>query len=461
MIGGSSAREIVASVEEAVAAGALKPGGRLPSVRRLAAELSVSPSTVASAVAELRRRGVVVSRPRSGVVVADRPPLATAALSAPVPDGVRDLASGNPDPRFLPDLGRVLRSIAGPPPRRDAARPVVGAPAVSAVLRADPGPAPTLQRLYGEEAVLPELRHVATEAFARDGIDAGALCAVNGALDGVERVLQAELTPGDAVAVEDPGFPGVLDLARVLGLALVPVPVDALGMRPAALDSALRQGARAVVLTPRGQNPTGAALDERRRRQLAGVLRRHPDALLVEDDHLGPVAGAEYRTLTAGRRRWAAVRSVSKWLGPDLRLAVVAADPRTLGRVEGRQAVGPGWVSAIVQRVVAACWSDAEVAALAEQAATVYAGRRRALVEALAAAGVVAPAGSGLNVWIPVADEDLASRALLSAGFAVSAGSRYRMRSGPGLRVTTAALPPADAPAVAAALRPSGRTRAA
>ena len=428
-ISGSSASEIALSVQSAVAGGRLAPGDALPSVRRLATQLDVSPTTVAAALADLRRRGVVVSRPRSGTRVAERPPLQPARPAATVPVGARDLASGSPDPALLPQLAPALRAIGAP------------------------------QRLYGDEPLLPELDDVAGAAFAADGVPAARLCAVNGALDGIERVLAAHLQPGDAVAVEDPGWPGVLDIARTLGLRLLPVTVDARGMLPDALAVALRAGARAVVLTPRGHNPCGAALDARRARDLRAVLTE--DVLVVEDDHLGPVAGAPWHTLADGRRHWATVRSLSKWLGPDLRLAMVAGDDDTLARVEGRQSLGPGWVSGIVQRLAAHLWQDPAVMAGVARATETYGERR----EALAALVDAAPAASGLNLWVPVRDEDTAVRALLADGWAVAAGRPYRLSGGPAIRITTATLTPAEAPRVAAAVEraaaPPRRTRAA
>lgn len=424
-VGGRSAGAIAASVEAAVAGGRLRAGDRLPSVRRLAGQLGVSPTTVAAAIAELRRRGVVVSRPRSGTRIADRPPLRPGRPALDVPAGARDLTSGNPDPALLPTL-----------------------PALS--------PA---QRLYGDEPVLPELAALAASAFAADGLPPARLCATNGALDAIERVLAARLAPGDAVAVEDPGWPGVLDVARMLGLRLVPVAVDGRGMRPEPLAAAVSAGARAVVHTPRGHNPTGAALDAERAAELRAVLDDR--ILVVEDDHLGPVAGTPYHTLAGGRGPWAAVRSVSKWLGPDLRLALLTGDDATLARVEGRQSLGPGWVSGLVQRLAAALWSDPATMAAVARAAALYAERR----EALAARVDAAPAPSGMNLWIPVPDEDAAVRALLAEGWAVAAGRPYRLAAGPAVRITTAALDPADAPRLAAAVEratsPPRRTRAA
>lgn len=439
-ISGRSTEAIAASVEAGVAAGALAPGERLPSVRALAASLDVSPTTVASALADLRRRGVVVSRPRSGTRVADRPPLRPTWSAATVPAGVRDLALGNPDPALLPEMTGAVLALA--------ATGLVGPPEAGTFS----------QRLYGEAPVEPGMAALARAAFAADGVVAERIVVVSGALDGIERALAAQLSPGDLVAVEDPGWPGVLDLARALGLRLAPVAVDAFGMRPEALEAALRAGARAAILTPRGQNPFGAAHDTARAAELRELLR---DVFVVEDDHLGPVAGLPYRTAAGRSGRWAVVRSVSKWLGPDLRCAVMAGDELTLARVEGRQSLGPGWVSAILQRLAAALWTRTD----ARTAADTYAARRDALVAALAARGLRAHGRSGLNVWVPVVDEDAVVRALWAAGYSVAAGASFRLGSPSAVRVTTAALDVAEtgavADAIAAAVDPPSRTRAA
>ena len=85
-----------------------RPGERLPSVRRLAAEVGLSPVTVAAGLAELRRRGVVLTEPRRGTRIGEGPPVGSLRAPLPVPPGARDLSRGNPDPALLPDLRRAL-----------------------------------------------------------------------------------------------------------------------------------------------------------------------------------------------------------------------------------------------------------------------------------------------------------------------------------------------------------------
>lgn len=424
-LGGRSAASVAAGLEAAVRAGELRPAERLPTVRALARDLSLSPATVASAYRALQRRGVLVADGRRGTRVSFAPPVPIAA-APPLPAHTRDLASGNPDPALLPDLGPALARVArrlGPP------------------------------HLYDGPANRAELLELARERLAADGIPTAALAVVSGGLDGIERVLAARLRPGDRVAVEDPGFGGVLHLVRALGLALLPVAVDDEGPLPDALAGALARGAAAFVATPRAQNPTGAALSAARARELRRVLRARPDLLLVEDDHAGDVAGAPARSLVAREtRHFAVVRSVSKGLGPDLRVAVLSADPETAARVEGRQMLGLRWVSHLLQRLVVELWRDRSATAALHRAEATYTERRRALRDALAARGVASQGATGLNVWVPVPAEAPLLQGLLAAGFAVAPGERYRLQSPPAVRVTTAALPAGEAPAVADAL---------
>ena len=236
-ISGSTVDEIAASVETAIRGGALLPGQALPTVRALAEDLGVSPTTVASSYKELTRRGIVMGEGRRGTRVRPAPPI-SGRLPMAVAPGTIDLRTGGPDPALLPAIP-ALGTI-------DEGRRLNGG---------------HTHRLYGEPAVFGPLGRVATERLTADGIDASNIAVVAGALDGVERVLGAWLRPGDRVAVEDPGYTAVLDLLAALGYRLVPLAVDEHGATPGRLEAALDRGVAAVVLTPRAQNPTGAAWD--------------------------------------------------------------------------------------------------------------------------------------------------------------------------------------------------------
>lgn len=420
-ISGRTSVNIARSIENAVAGGKAPAGEQLPAVRALAEHLSVSPATVAAAYRLLQDRGVIVADGRRGTRVRHASPVATQSEIA-VPHGARDLSTGNPASSLLPDLGRVVKRLTLEP------------------------------RLYGEELNEPELLEIAREQFDADHVPSAHISVVSGALDGIERVLREHLRAGDRVAVEDPCFTGVLDLLNALALVPVPVRVDDEGLVPAELRRALKS-CDALVVTPRAQNPSGAAHTARRARELRSILAARPELLIVEDDHAGLIAGAPYLTLVdRNRLRWAVVRSVSKSLGPDLRVAMLASDAHTHARVEGRQTLGIRWVSHILQRVVVTMLRDRATLRLLAKTAKTYTERRLALVRALAAHGLPAHGASGLNVWIDVPEESAIVQALLQRGWAVKAGERYRLDAPPGIRVTTADLEPQDALRLAADL---------
>ncbi|GGZ42125.1 aminotransferase class I/II-fold pyridoxal phosphate-dependent enzyme [Streptomyces poonensis] len=439
-IEGRRAADIAASVERAVGSGELEPGQLLPSMRELAVRLGVNPNTVAAAYRTLRERGVIETDGRRGSRVRPRP--ATTGreyIRVDVPEGTRDLTGGNPDPALLPPLAPALAAAAEQGDRE----PV----------------------LYGDALVEPELARIARAELTADGVPDGPVAVTSGSLDAVERVLAAHLRPGDAVAVEDPGWGGLLDLVPALGLRTVPVEVDDEGPLPEAVGRALVGGARALVVTDRAQNPTGAAVTAPRARALRSVLEGHPETLLIEDDHGYKIVDQPLHPLAGTTHSWAVVRSAAKAYGPDLRLAVLTGDPVTVDRVRGRQRLGPGWVSRLLQRAVVRLWADGAVDGRAVAAA--YGRRRDALIAALARRGVAAHGRSGMNVWIPVPDETGAVARLLHAGWAVAPGARFRTSAPPGIRITVSSLAEDErddeierlADAVAAAIGPAPARR--
>jgi DNA-binding transcriptional MocR family regulator len=429
---GKRAADIAATIERAMTDGTYRPGATLPPIRTLAHTLGVSPVTVAAAYRRLQQRGLVAAGGRRGTRV--RTP-ADAAMSLPPAgrsaDDLIDLASGNPDPALLPPLETVLRDL------------------------------PLRTWLYGDDPVLPSLAAFAADDFAADGVPPGPIGVFNGALDAIERLLRESVRSGDRIAIEDPGAPAVIDLIRTAGYIPEPIPIDEDGVDPGGLTAALVRGARALLITPRAHNPTGAALSPQRIGELRSLLRRHEELFVVENDPAGPIAGVPMHALAAdGRQRWAVVRSVSKFLGPDLRLAVATGDPLTMKRVLGRQALGVRWVSHLLQQIALSVWSNPASGRHLAHAADLYRQRRSAVVDALGARGVRAAARSGFNVWIGVRHEAAATQMLARRGWAVAAGEPFRLRSAPAIRVTTSALVAASADRFAAdcaeALRRSG-----
>ena len=357
-ITGRRASEIAESVERGIREGELTAGTRLPTVRSLASHRGISTATVASAYRELRRRGLVAGAGRLGTTIAPRVPPSPRGRPI-VPAGVVDLLSGNPDPALLADLGPAFVSL----PRE----PV----------------------LYGECGSDAELLALAAARLESDGVPSDHLTVVGGALDGVQLALQAHVRPGDRIAVEDPCYPGIIDLASALGLTVLPMAIDDRGPTPEGLARALRGGAVACALTPRAQNPFGSAVDAERAAELKDVLSRHPAVLVLEDDHAFDITERRCHSLCEpGRARWAhhpfgfEVAGTRPASGRHDRRCHHGRACRRSSPARCRMGVTPPAAAR------GAMWSDpGEPARVADVAAT-YTRRREALREALRARGI-------------------------------------------------------------------------
>ncbi|MGO1510236.1 MAG: aminotransferase class I/II-fold pyridoxal phosphate-dependent enzyme [Actinomycetales bacterium] len=372
-ITGTSAAEIARSIRDLVERGRARPGTQLPSVRELADRLDLNRNTVVAAYRILGQAGLVVTRGRAGTHVAGPAVVPQDGYAADTV--LRDVAAGNPDPGLVPGMDRALATLSS--------RPV----------------------MYGEPVIDAGLEELAHRWLEPDVGAAGErrLTITGGAFDAVERLLAQALTRDDAVALEDPCFLASIRTVRLAGYRPVPVPVDAEGMSVDGLRHALEQGVRAVVLTPRAQNPTGASLGETRAAELRDLLADHPYVLVIEDDHFSMLSRQPFRSVVGPEhRRWALVRSVSKFLGPDMSLAIVATDPGTADRLAMRLSPGTTWVSHILQRLTHALLTDEAAVATIERAAAHYAQRNASFAARLAQRGLEAPPSDGLSLWLPV-----------------------------------------------------------
>lgn len=427
-IQGKTAAEIFDCVRGLAQSGQLPPGQALPPVRDLAVELDINRNTVAAAYKRLVTAGIALTQGRLGTIIRDQsgPGEQEGALSD---SPLADLASGNPNPAWLPDLSAAL-----------AIRPYQ-------------------PRLYGEPTVNAGLESYARAWFARDCPAPFEINLTHGAVDAIERLLSSHLVAGDKVAVENPCFLSSINMLRIAGLQALGVPVDAEGMQAAALEAALAKGAQAVILTPRAHNPTGCSLSEKRAKALARVLAKYPHAMVIVDDHYALLSAKEYHSvLPSGIQRWALVRSFSKTLGPDVRLAMVASDTATSRQLRLRLASGTSWVSHLLQDMVEVTLGRPEVAKQMAQARKDYAQRRKALEGALSDQGVpYAADGDGLNLWVPLDTDDQAvALALAHRGWLVRHGDAFGVQEPVrGLRITVSAIEPGQCRKLARDIRES------
>jgi DNA-binding transcriptional MocR family regulator len=403
-----TARGLAEAVSRAVGEGALPGGTKLPPVRAVATELRLSPSTVNAAWQLLRRAGAIRTDGRRGTVVATPgaggPGRYRAALRRTSGFGL-DLSTGVPDPLLLPPLPD-LRGLS---------------------------PAPSS---YLDEPVLPALDALLR---ARWPYPAERLAIFDGAMDTIDHVASALLRLGDLALVENPCFPPLLDLLETLGVPVMGVGADAHGMLPDQLAAALTRRPAAVFLQPRAHNPTGASWSPQRAAALSAVLTEHPAVYVVEDDSAGDLASGPLCSIgTHLPRQTVHVRSFSKSHGPDLRLAAVSGPATILDPILERRLLGQGWTSRLLQHLLLTMLTDPASIAAVSAARDEYARRRRLITAGLAGAGIALPAGEGLNLWLPVADEQAALLSLASAGIGAAAGTAFAVGPpmAPHLRVT-------------------------
>lgn len=281
-------RQVIDLIHESVAAGALRPGDRLPSLRKMSRRVGVSVPTVRQAYIELERQRHVESRPQSGFYLRHRPANdivrpTSSRRSRPVPLDDRTLMQRVYDGINNPDL--VPLGIANPSMARPAAKALHRA--MKRVMARSASRSLGYSTTLGEAALR---RQIAFHYFDTLGaqVDPATICITNGGQEALLLALQAVARPGDTVAVETPTYHGVLELIDSLGMLAIEVetcPEE--GVVVDEVDRVLRRHrvAACVFSTTLG-NPLGVTMPDGDRERLLKVLERH-DVPLIEDDVYG------------------------------------------------------------------------------------------------------------------------------------------------------------------------------
>ncbi|MEV0717013.1 PLP-dependent aminotransferase family protein [Asanoa sp. NPDC050611] len=407
------------ALRSAIRSGRLQSGERLPSSRKLAADLGVSRGLVQGSYEQLASEGYLTATGGGTTRVAPgvRRSAATQAPVGPPAGGGIDFAPGRPDLRTFPmrDWLWACGEAA-----RTASRQDIG---------------------YGAGAGSPRLRAVLASYAQRvraASTSAEDIVVCGGFTQGVALTLRVLKQRGTStVAVEDPGHAEMTAHVRRAGLDPVPVNVDADGL---VVDQLRGTRATAVILTPAHQTPTGVVLAPARRQELLRWADER-DAVMIEDDYdsefrydrrpVGALQGlAPDRVVLIG--------SVSKSLGPGLRLGWVLAPPRLARAIADEKYHSdhgsPGLDQLALARLIESGRYDAHLRRMRRA----YAAKRVALTEAL---GQHAPhlrltgldAGFHAVATLPDgADEEAITTAAARRGIVLHGMGRYRVHGANG-----------------------------
>lgn len=410
--GGSSLRTQVArGIRSGIAAGALPPGGKMPSTRELANALQVSPVTISAVYRLLTAEGLLRAQVGQGTFVESiASPMAQQANPATPPSTF--VLAENPGAR----VRLVSRWIAAVD--RQSGINLVGGYAdtklppaqgylrqLKATIRQHPEATLDFSRGLGDGVAREAVSQFAARHLGAD-VRAEHVFVGTSAHQFLDAIVRTFLEQGDVVVVDSPTYYSALDLFGIAGLKVVPIPSDNLGPDPAALERAVvAHRPKLIYLTGSPANPTGRVVPIGRQHEILRVALHH-QVLVVEDSSLFPYWFDKRPSQLKSIDRAGQVIhlcSFSKILFSGLRVAAAITSPLVAPRLGN--ALQSFWRigSVLPQRVLAAYILSNRFATDINQARVTYMRRRDAFVsslrEHLDIPEMVTPAG-GLSLWL-------------------------------------------------------------
>jgi DNA-binding transcriptional MocR family regulator len=442
--------QLAAALGRAIEVGLLPPGTRLPAERELARALALSRTTIVAAYDRLRLAGLARSRQGSGTRVAARPP----GLFQPYAPTEPELTDVEVPRERMRSVGSVRRTgdvveLSASAPRGAAGRDGVGLLELHAsgddvvsltvgALPANPVVAEAVQTAMREDVPsllgemgydpfgLPALRAALADHMARLGVPThpDELIVTSGAQQACHLIASQLGGPGTAVAMENPTYIGAIDAFRTTGNRLLPVPLDADGLRVEVLGMLAGSAPlRLAYVVPTFHNPTAATMPEDRRRELVRLAGLHGFQVvedLTPDASLGRGVPPPIAAFDPSGERVLTIGSLSKLAWGGLRIGWVRAARPDIDRLVAAKIVADHSTSLITQAIAVRVLERVdEVAAATEAEAS---ERRAVLLECLRRSlpewGWRAPDG-GLSLWVQLPDADAVAFSRLAANHGV------------------------------------------
>jgi len=434
---------LYSELRTAILDGRLRRGARMPSTRSLAKQYSLSRGTVTAAFDSLHNEGYIAALVGSGTYVAFELPddsLAgpTAAVTPAQPSRAALSTRGNAaigGVRLLPpshSLGRAFRPYE---PAIDLFPVALWSRVAGRVLRKAP------RSLYGQGdacGYLPLRKAIAEYVGAARGVhcEPGQVIVTSGAQQALDLAARMLMDPGDAVWMEDPGYPGAIFALRAAGAQIIPIGVDEEGLD---VQEARREAPRAKLayVTPANQFPLGGTMSPARRWALLDWAS-HQNAWIIEDEY-----DAEYRysgrpipALQSLDRSGCViyVGTFTKMLFNSLRLGFMVVPERVAGAFAASRTILDRHPPTLDQAILAEFILDGHFGHHVRRMRQTYGRRMKVLTEA---AGLrlggklnVEEADSGMRTvaWIKTGQKDrsVAERAR-SQGLELAALSEFRL----------------------------------
>lgn len=321
---GARTGDVMQAIRKKIAARALTPGEKLPSIRKSAATLRVSPSTVVGAYDRLSAEGIIHSRPGSGFYVSGA--IAPLDLAATGPKLDREIDPFWVSRQSLDGDARMLKPGCGwlPP---DWMPNTAIRKAIRTLARSDDA----LLCEYGTTRGASNLRRTLGRQLLSEGIgaDPDQILLTASGTQAIDLICRFLLRPGDTVIVDDPCYFNFQALLKAHQANVISVPYTANGPDLVRFKEALIAHKPRLYITNSGlHNPTGATISPQTAHQLLSGAAIH-DMVIIEDDIFGEFEPEPSPRLAAldGLDRVIRIGSFSKALSASIRCGYIAARP--------------------------------------------------------------------------------------------------------------------------------------